>query len=67
MTRQEAISFSKATEKPIRHRYFSPGEYVFYKDGKLIDEEGYVLPEIEFWSLRSGEVWENDWEEADTI
>ncbi len=65
MTRDEAMRFLVSTGKPIRHRFFSKGEYVRYDRSKadLTDEEGHSLPQIEFFALRSGGNWEDGWEE----
>lgn len=63
MTRNEAMAFAISTRKPIRHQTFSKGEFVRYKGKELVDEEGTILPQQEFWSIRSGSFWENGWEE----
>lgn len=63
MTKQEAMSFAISTGKPIRHILFSRYEFVQYKGKELIDEEGTILPQQEFWTIRSGGSWENGWEE----
>lgn len=39
------------------------GEFVQYKGKELVDEEGTILPQQEFWAIRSGGSWENGWEE----
>ena len=63
MTKQEAMSFAISTRKPIRHNSFSKGEFVRYKGKELVDEEGTILPQQEFWAIRSGGSWESGWEE----
>ena len=63
MTKQEAMAFAISVGKPIRHNSFSKGEFVRYKGKELIDEEGTILPQHEFWAIRSGGSWENGWEE----
>lgn len=63
MTKQEAMAFAISTGKSIRHNSFSKGEFVQYKNRELIDEEGIILPQKEFWVIRSGCSWENGWEE----
>ena len=63
MTKQEAMTFAISTGKPIRHNSFSKGEFVQYKDKELVDEEGLILPQQEFWAIRSGGSWGNGWEE----
>lgn len=63
MTRNEAMAFAISVGKPIRHKSFSKGEFVQYKGKELVDEEGTILPQQEFWAIRSGGSWENGWEE----
>ena len=36
-----------------------------YVGNKLFDEDGNELPINEFWNIRSGGYWENDWEDYD--
>lgn len=54
MTKQEAMAFAISIGKPIRHNSFSKGEFVQYKGKELVDEEGIILPQQEFWAIRSG-------------
>ena len=69
MTRKEAISFAISTRKPIRHSTFGKNEYVKFYTGTfgnetwMIDEEGTFLPYDEFWAIRSGDFWEDGWNE----
>lgn len=63
MNKKEAISFAISTGKPIRHSSFSKGEFVQYKGKELVDEEETILPHQEFWTIRSGDSWENGWQE----
>lgn len=63
MTRKEAMVFAISVGKPIRHNSFSKGEFVQYKGKELVDEEGIILPQQEFWAIRSGGSWEYGWEE----
>ena len=69
MTRKEAISFAISTRKPIRHSTFSKNEYVKFYTGTfgdetwMLDEEGTFLPYDEFWTIRSGDFWEDGWSE----
>lgn len=63
MNKKEAMSFAISTGKPIRHSSFSKGEFVRYKGNELVDEEGTILLHQEFWTIRSGGLWENGWEE----
>lgn len=61
MTRSEAMAFAISTGKAIRHKYFGKGEFVHYVGNKLFDEDGNELSINEFWNIRSGGYWENDW------
>lgn len=64
MTKSQAIVFSMCTHKPITHYYFGDDEFVKYDEkGNLVDESGYILPKDEFWSLRTGQAWEDGWKE----
>lgn len=63
MTKKEAMAFAISTGKPIRHKYFSKGEFIRYRGKDLIDEEEQILPQNEFWAIRSGGYWEYGWEE----
>jgi hypothetical protein len=63
MTKQEAMAFAISTGKPIRHNSFSKGEFVRYQGKELVDEEETILPQQEFWAIRSGDYWERGWEE----
>ena len=69
MTRKEAISFAISTRKPIRHSMFGKNEYVKFYAGDfgdetwMLDEDGTFLPYDEFWSIRSGDFWEDGWSE----
>lgn len=63
MTLSEALQ--KATDGfKITHRSFEEGEYLHEIDGVLHSEDGFEITE-EFWSLRKGSYWENDWEVFD--
>lgn len=53
------MAFAISTGKPIRHQTFSKGEYVIYVGKELHDEEGIILPQNEFWSIRSDGIWED--------
>ena len=46
-----------------RMKKVAKGEFVQYKGKELVDEEGTILPQQEFWAIRSGGSWENGWEE----
>ena len=49
----------------MHHKFFGKGEFVHYVGNKLFDEDGNELPINEFWNIRSGGYWENDWEDYD--
>lgn len=59
MDKQTALAYAKQGKK-ITHRFFEDGEYLQIKDGQLQMEEGYPVSH-EFWQLRSGQEWEQDW------
>lgn len=62
MTKQEAIQAMRESKR-LTHRYFSDGEWVTqYSNGKLITEDGVKHNAAEFWSLRTAEGWQTDWE-----
>lgn len=63
MTKKEAIAFAISTGNPIAHKFFTAGEYVRYRGEDLMDEDGVILPNDEFWLIRSGGDWEDGWEE----
>ena len=62
MTRTEALNAMQKGHK-VTHDYFSPEEYCYMKDGCIYTEEGYNVggPKSEFWSIRSGNDWEEGW------
>jgi hypothetical protein len=60
MTRQQAIDAAKEG-KLITHRYFSKEEYVTYKSGRLVDEQGYHLKEDVFWEIRKEPIFDEGW------
>jgi hypothetical protein len=61
MTKFEAIEAMKAGHK-VRHRYFSPDEWVTIKDHDYLFEDGVICSPTLFWMDRQGEMWNNDWE-----
>lgn len=63
MTRNEAMAFAISTGRPITHTYFSGGEYIKYQGKDLVDEDGIILPQDEFWNIRSGGIWNDGWSE----
>lgn len=44
------MAFAISVGKPIRHNSFSKGEFVRYEGKELVDEEGTILPQQEFWA-----------------
>lgn len=44
------MAFAISVGKPIRHNSFSKGEFVRYNGKELVDEEGTILPQEEFWA-----------------
>lgn len=62
MTKEEAIK-AMSEGKKVRHKYFSPEEWVTMKsDGEYLFEDGYsVSPEL-FWFDRQESYWNKDWE-----
>lgn len=60
MTKEEAILKAEQGVK-IAHRSFTPEEWVTWKDGLFVDEQGYHLDFMEFFSIRSGGSWETGW------
>lgn len=63
MNKQQAMAFAISAGKPITHDSFSKGEFVRYKGKELVDEEGLILAQQEFWAIRSGGSWESGWRE----
>lgn len=63
MTRQEAMALliSKPNTK-VRHYNFSNGDFVYINDERQFkdEENGFVIWD-EFWTMRQGGQWENDW------
>ena len=53
-TIQEVIGFIASLPfQKFSHPYFSSREYIYGDgEGHLCDEEGYYLPQGEFWNLR---------------
>ncbi len=45
----------------VRHRYFATDEWVTYKDGKCLFEDGNICEISEFWWHRRDEAWQKDW------
>lgn len=65
MTKQQAKQEMHAGKR-VTHRFFQPDEYVMM-DGTLdgetyITEDGCRISQEDFWTLRTDESWEKDWE-----
>jgi len=45
----------------VTHRYFSEDEHITYKDGKVMDENGYRFGIIDFWSDRVSKAFDEEW------
>ncbi len=61
MNRQEAIT-AMSEGKKVRHRYFSPEEWVTVENNHIRTEEDYYFKMNEFLQRRHGAAWETDWE-----
>lgn len=66
MTKQEAIQAMQDGKK-VRHEYFSDDEFIFMIDDEICDERGFQMRagNIDFWTDRKGEQWENGWSIVD--
>lgn len=60
MTKDEAKKAMLKGEK-VTHKYFSPDEYITGGNGTIIDEKGYRLNELEFWSYRTDGAFNDGW------
>lgn len=60
LSKQEAIKAMQEGKK-VTHRYFTPEEYVYMKDGEMFFEDGVSCSSMEFWSLKTDTAWETDW------
>jgi len=62
MTKKEAIVLCRSGQK-ITHGYFSDDEFVEYKDGQFVTEDGCRMGRIhdKFWTIRTGGFWEDNW------
>ncbi len=59
MTKEEAKKELENGAK-ITHRLFSASEYVYIENGRIIDEDGYVMHD--FWKYREGKSFDDGWE-----
>lgn len=60
MTKQEA-KIALQAGCILTHSYFTDDEFIYLKDGKIHDENGYNI-DAEFWALRWDEAWQTGWE-----
>lgn len=61
MTKDEAIIAMRSGHR-VTHRFFTDCEFIYMIDGYIYDEQDYKFKAHEFWSDRTDEVWDNDWE-----
>lgn len=62
MTKDEArVALEQG--KKVTHRFFSPDEYCYIKDGEIMTEDGYKCGWFtdEFWTSRDSANWQTDW------
>ena len=59
MTKQEAITAMQEGKKITNH-LFSDNEFIYYKNGKIHDENNYNI-DSEFWVWRKDSVWHEGW------
>lgn len=60
MNKSEAIEAMRSGKR-VTHNTFISGEYVTMKDESIVDEDGNILDEKEFWSFRSSEIFNEGW------
>ena len=60
--KRRSNGFRYQRRKADKTNSFSKGEFVQYKGKELVDEEGTILPQQEFWAIRSCSSCENGWE-----
>ena len=58
MNKQEAI-LAMLDGNRVTHQTFTSDEYIYMKDGKIYDEEDFLL--YQFWELRTDDCWDNYW------
>jgi hypothetical protein len=61
LTKEQAIAAMKAGKK-VTHRYFTKDEWITMVGNRVITEDNASCWAAEFWSYRTGECWEIDWE-----
>ncbi len=59
MDKEGAIQAMKDGLK-VTHPYFSEGEYIYMKRGKLYDHNNTELTSY-YWDLRKGRAWQDNW------
>ena len=65
MTKEEAIYWMKLGARCI-HKFIGTGEWVTIDEiGLYVLEDGLRCTPNEFWEVRVGECWEDNWEFAD--
>ena len=60
MTKEEAKQALNNGHK-ITHIWFTSNEYIYKKDGKLLDEQEIELNEGMFWHFRKSESWNENY------
>lgn len=61
MTKEEAQQAVRDGKK-VSHRRFTHEEFIYMEDGKLKDENGFILDWFQFWGSReSTTIFQNDW------
>lgn len=58
MNKKEAL-LAMQEGKKVTHTYFTDEEWMSMKDGKILTEEGYLHPFLEYWSYRTAPGWED--------
>ena len=61
LTKIEAIKAMMAGKK-VRHKYFSPDEWVTIEGGHFLFEDGVKCSPTMFWMDRYQPDWQYDWE-----
>jgi len=62
MTKDKAIEVMKLGAI-VRHRFFSPGEFVKMNGDEIVDENGFVLHD--FWQHRTAQHFDSGWDVVD--
>lgn len=67
MTKLEALEYLQLSPlNRVKHSYYSGDEWLSFKDGKFVTEDGYSHGGIydEFWNTY--QIWEDGWEKIET-